>query len=203
MAAEVDLVERARVGDADAWRDLYESLTGRLLVWLRTRPSGDCAISAEDLVAETWLVAAQRVAHFSGGTDEFAGWLFGIARNLASNTRRRARRRATDPHPVEADPFWGTLETHAAEIDGADWVRRTLARLPRREGEVLALTEVVGLDIASTATALGISPTAVRVARHRGLTRLRRVPVPQQASAPAIESLMGSTAATPASPTPA
>ena len=143
-------------------------------------------------------MAAQRVAHFSGGTDEFAGWLFGIARNLASNTRRRARRRATDPHPVEADPLWGTLETHAGDIDGADWVRRTLARLPRREGEVLALTEVVGLDVTATATALGISPTAVRVARHRGLTRLRRVPVPQQASAPAIESLLGSKSASPA-----
>ena len=32
---------------------------------------------------------------------------------------------------------------------------------------------VVGLDVASTATALGMSATAVRVAHHRGLKKLR------------------------------
>jgi RNA polymerase sigma-70 factor (ECF subfamily) len=35
--------------------------------------------------------------------------------------------------------------------------------------------EVVGLDAANTAKALGINPTAVRVARHRGLGRLRKL----------------------------
>ncbi len=43
---------------------------------------------------------------------------------------------------------------------------------------MLACLEVVGLDIATTATALGISATAVRVARHRGLRRLRSTPDP-------------------------
>ena len=174
MAAEADLVERARLGDPEAWRELYESLTGRLSVWLHTRPCGDSAVSVEDLVAETWLVAAQRLVHFTGSPDDFAGWLFGIARNLASNTHRRSLRRRTDPHPVDGETHWGTETSHASEVDGTDWVRRTLAVLPPREGEVLACTEVVGLDVAATATLLGISATAARVARHRGLTRLRR-----------------------------
>ena len=174
MAAEPDLVERARVGDPEAWRELYESLTGRLTVWLRTRPSGDSAVSAEDLVAETWLVAAQRIVHFTGGHDDFAAWLFGIARNLAVNTRRRSLRRRTDPHAVAGETHWGIQETPSAQVDGTDWVRRTLAALPPREGEVLACTEVVGLDVQSTAILLGTSATAVRVARHRGLSKLRR-----------------------------
>ena len=174
MAAEPDLVERARVGDPEAWRELYESLTGRLTVWLRTRPSGDSAVSAEDLVAETWLVAAQRIVHFTGGHDDFAAWLFGIARNLAVNTRRRSLRRRTDPHAVAGETHWGIQETPSAQVDGTDWVRRALAALPPREGEVLACTEVVGLDVQSTAILLGTSATAVRVARHRGLSKLRR-----------------------------
>jgi RNA polymerase sigma-70 factor (ECF subfamily) len=47
--------------------------------------------------------------------------------------------------------------------------------LSPREAEVLACLEVVGLDVAATARALEMSPTAVRVARHRALRRLREV----------------------------
>lgn len=172
MPADPDLIERARRGDAAAWRELYESLTGRLLLWLRARPSGDCATDAEDLVMEAWLVAADRIADFEGDADAFAGWLFGIARNLAANARRRSRRRATDPVAVGEGDIWGALD--GPDLAGEDWVRRTLATLPTRQGEVLALMEVVGLDTAATAAALGMSTTAVRVARHRGLARLRR-----------------------------
>jgi RNA polymerase sigma-70 factor (ECF subfamily) len=172
VSGEPDLVERARRGEPAAWRELYESLTGRLVLWLRARPSGDTATDPEDLVMETWLVAAERIADFRGGVDDFAGWLFGIARNQAANARRRSRRRATDPVDVAAHDFWGSHE--AVDVAGEDWVRRTLRTLPTRQGEVLALMEVVGLDAAATGQALGMSATAVRVARHRGLARLRK-----------------------------
>lgn len=172
-----DLIERARDGDTDAWRELYESLTGRLLVWLRTRPSGDVVASAEDLASESWLVAARSIADFEGDRDAFAGWLFGIARNQALNARRRAQRRATDPVHVDHDQIWGSYDGPAEGVAGADWTRWALAQLPPRESEVLAAMEVAGLDAAQTARALGISVNTVRVARHRGLARLRRLPV--------------------------
>ena len=172
MHEEPDLIERARAGEPAAWRELYESLTGRLVLWLRARPSGDTATDPEDLVMETWLVAAERIADFRGSVDDFAGWLFGIARNHAANARRRTQRRATDPVDVDARDIWGTQE--AFDVAGEDWVRRTLRELPTRQGEVLALMEVVGLDAAATGKALGMSSTAVRVARHRGLAKLRK-----------------------------
>lgn len=171
MAEHLDLIGRARAGDPLAWRDLYTSLTGRLLVWLRTRPTGDAAADAEDIVMETWLVAAERMADFAGDESDFAGWLFGIARNHVLNARRRTQRRATDPTTVDDSTVWGTC--HVTEPGGEDWVRQVLASIPRREAEVLACLEVVGLDVASTARVLGVSTTAVRVARHRGLVRLR------------------------------
>lgn len=170
-----DLIERARDGDADAWRELYESLTGRLLVWLRTRPSGDVVSSAEDLAAESWLVAARSIADFDGDRDAFAGWLFGIARNQALNARRRALRRDTHTVPTDDAVVWGSYDGPADGVVGADWTRWALAQLPPRESEVLASMEVVGLDAPQTASALGMSVTAVRVARHRGLARLRKL----------------------------
>lgn len=182
---EDELIARARDGDPDAWRELYESLTGRLLVWLRARPSGDVLAAPDDLVAETWLVAARSIADFEGDRDAFAGWLFGIARNNARAARRRTSRRATSP--VEPADLGNVvpLRRHLAapgtaeHVTGADWTRRVLAELPEREREVLTCTEVAGLSNQQTAVALGISATAVRVARHRGLTRLRRtLPAP-------------------------
>ena len=56
------------------------------------------------------------------------------------------------------------------------------ATLPPRERDVVGCIDGLGLDVEATARALGISAVAVRVARHRGLRRLRSQ-VPAQESA--------------------
>lgn len=170
-----DALAGARLGDEDAWAVLYRRHAGRLRVWLTTLSGGDPG-AAEDLAAESWLVAARRIHDFVGDDDDFGGWLFGIARNLARNDRRTQARRATSPVWAESQPddFWGVVADVEAPVDGADLARRLLGVLPRREAEVIACIDVVGLDVAATSIALGISPVAVRVARHRGLGRLRR-----------------------------
>ncbi|MCW2851774.1 MAG: sigD 2 [Nocardioides sp.] len=173
MPHDDDQMTRAKTGDPDAWRELYRAHAGRLVVWLGTRPHGDTAVAPEDVAAEAWLVAAQRVADFTGTSEQFAGWLFGIARNLASTNDRRSRRRRTDPGlPETLEP--PTSDT-IGEADGRDWVRRALTQLPPRERDVVACIDGVGLDVAATARALGMSAVAVRVAHHRGLQRLRAV----------------------------
>jgi len=167
-----DVVAAAKRGEPEAWRELYRAHAGRLLVWLETRSGPDSAVSAEDILAETWLVAARRVHEFDGDADAFAGWLFGIGRRLAANNRRRFGRRRTEPtglHLVEV-----ATEGPEPAVTNLDWVRTTLASLPRRERDVLLCMEVVGLSTSDTAAALSMSESAVRVARHRGLTKLRR-----------------------------
>lgn len=170
-----DVVARARTGDEAAWATLYRAQAHRLLTWLVTLTRGDRSL-AEDLAAEAWLTAARRLGDFTGDEDDFAGWLFGIARNLAHNDRRTRTRRATSPYPTDAedDTVWGAVGDAVDLVDGADLARRLLSTLPRREAEVITCVDVVGLDVGSTAAALGISQVAVRVARHRGLGKLRR-----------------------------
>ncbi|MDN4172657.1 sigma-70 family RNA polymerase sigma factor [Nocardioides sp. SOB77] len=171
MDADDELIARAKGGDQDAWRQLYAEHAGRLVVWLQVRPSGDSAMAADDVASEAWLTAATKIHEFTGTGEQFAGWLFGIARNVGMNARRKTDRRRTDP--VGEEHAHEQVEAPETYLVGKDWVRQVLAQLPPRERDVIGCLEVVGLDVEATARALDISAVAVRVARHRGLRRLR------------------------------
>lgn len=170
-----DIVIRARSGDQAAWRELYLAHSRRLVVWLGAVSDLDPATGAEDVAAEAWTVAATKIGDFRGSVDDFGGWLISIARNIAVNSRRRAQRRQTyatedaGAHLHDHDP------SPEARAVGDDATRRLLAHLSPREAEVIACIDVVGLDVAATALALDLAPTAVRVARFRGLGRLRKI----------------------------
>lgn len=170
--AEGGLVELARAGQADAWRALYRAHAGRLVAWLRTRPTGDAAADPDDVAAEAWLVAASKIADFEGDEDQFAGWLFGIARHLQANARRRTDRRHTTAGDVE--PAGSQADTTLAILE-QDWLSHVLTQLPPRERDAVGLVDALGLDSRAAAHALGVSGVALRVARHRGLKRLRRL----------------------------
>lgn len=175
MTSDDDVVAAAKRGDADAWRELYRAHAGRLVVWLNARGHG-VGESADDIAAAAWLVAAERIADFHGTSSDFAGWLFGIARHHAANARRRTgRRHATNAALTVEEPVTAGPEQ---SLVGDAWVRHALDRLPDRERDVIACLEVLDLDVATTAEALGISAVAVRVARHRGLKKLRALPRP-------------------------
>lgn len=188
-SSDDDLMARAKLGDEAAWGELYATNASRLRYWLRHRPSGDVASAAEDIAAEAWLTAAERIADFTGSASDFTGWLFQIARKISANVQRRTKRRGTSPLAVDDSALWGATGDGSKLVDGADWIRRLISTLPEREAEVVLCLDVIGLDGAATSRALGISSAAVRVSHHRGLRRLRqrlksmgRVgPLPQQA----------------------
>lgn len=170
MTSDDDLVTAAKAGDADAWRELYRAHAGRLLLWLEHRAPRDAAVAAEDVAHEAWVTAASKIHEFKGDTDLFAGWLFGISRHLLANAYRRDTRRQTVPSETLVMP---TVPGHEDAVIGTDWVKGALDLLSSRERDVVTLVDVLGLETSAAAAALGMSSTAVRVARHRGLKRLR------------------------------
>ena len=168
------IVSAAKQGDPDAWRELYRAHAGRLVLWLQHRSPVDAALAPEDLSHEAWVTAAAKIHDFHGTREEFGGWLFGIARHHAANARRRSGRRSTSPvehHDLE--PHATPVAGPEATVPGQDWVDRVLARLSSRERDVMVCLEVIGLDVAATCAALGMSAVSVRVTRHRALKRLR------------------------------
>ena len=71
-----DVLSRARSGDETAFLRLWDYLHPRLLRYLRVLGCDE----ADDVASETWLQAIRDLSRFSGGADDFRGWLFGIGR---------------------------------------------------------------------------------------------------------------------------
>ncbi len=150
------------------WRDLHP----RLLRFLR----GLDPIVAEDVEADTWLVAARDLAMFRGGERQFRAWMFTIARNRLIDSRRRDARRpsvalppeALHERPADDDPAVTALDVLSANAAVA-LVRECL---PAHQAEVILLRVIGGLDVDEVAAILGKRPGNVRVLQHRGLRRL-------------------------------
>jgi RNA polymerase sigma-70 factor (ECF subfamily) len=129
------------------------------------------AAAAQDLVQEVFVVVIQRLR--SGGVrnvEAIGSFILGTSRTIASDLRRTHHRRE---HLAEtfADRTMCVAPTEPT-VDQAQ-VTECLNSLPPRDRTLLILTfyaEKKASDIAST---FQMAAGAVRVARHRALTRLR------------------------------
>ena len=162
----------AQAGDQDAFGVLYRVLSPAVLRYARSLVGTG---EAEDVAGEAWLQVARDLRRFSGDHDGFRAWVSTIVRHRATDHLRARSRR-----PVVLDDLGSLADRPAAEDTAALALDRLqteraialVATLPREQAESVMLRAVVGLDVASTAAALGKRPVAVRVAAHRGLKRL-------------------------------
>jgi RNA polymerase sigma-70 factor (ECF subfamily) len=124
----------------------------------RTRSAQD----AEEIVAETFLVAWRRSGELRGDP---LPWLYGIARRVHASHARKAGRAPLELREDVAAAPDGSLEH--GQLLGA------LLRLPERERDALLLTVWEGLDQRACAHALGCSRVAVALRLRRARARLR------------------------------
>jgi RNA polymerase sigma-70 factor (ECF subfamily) len=133
---------------------------------------------ADDLAADTFLVAFRRRATFDASRGMVRPWLFGIATNLVARHHRTESRWYAALARAGADPLaavsgTGWDEDLIADRVSASRVRpaltAALARLPDRDRDVLLLTAIGGLSYAEVAFALGIpeGTVASRLSRAR------------------------------------
>jgi RNA polymerase sigma factor (sigma-70 family) len=143
---------------------------------------------ADDLLAETFLVAFERRERYRTAVTDARPWLLGIATNLL---RRRAREEVrlyralarTGIDPVGGNAAPSPAERVAERVDASHAVRAlagTLADLPRRDRDALLLLAWGGLDYQEIARALGVPVGTVRSRLHRARSRLRGALEPLQ-----------------------
>lgn len=167
LEPEQAAVEKARGGDADAFRLLVERHS-RDVYRLALRVTGNCQ-DAEDVVQETFLKLLQHL-EAGGNTDNVRGWLFTVAANASRDRQRRGMRWLpwTTDHDVAVDP------PVLADEDGRHRaLRASMRHLPERDRLLLAL-RAQGLSYREIASAAGVNETSVGQFLARAIERWTR-----------------------------
>jgi len=130
---------------------------------------------AEDVAQVAWLKAHRARASYSPAMGSVATWLRSIARNVALDHLRSARRRPedlddrSDAHTSDALDVGAAIDT-ARRVASA---RTALASLPDAQREAVTSMYLDGHDHHTAAALAGCEPGALRVRAHRGVAALR------------------------------
>lgn len=162
---------------------LFEATYADLLRFAQRRVHSD---HAEDVVAESFLVAWRRLEDLPPRRDHARAWLFGIARGVILNTNRGAERQRALAVRLADVPTGSTADLDADLVARQIDVSRAWQRLPDVHQEALALAVLDGLSATQAAAVLGISPVAfrLRLSRARRALRLHMDQLPQSSSTP-------------------
>jgi RNA polymerase sigma-70 factor (ECF subfamily) len=197
VLASAELLSRARAGDGDAFRAVFEPHRDELLVHCY-RMLGSLE-DAEDALQEAMLAAWRALPGFEVRSS-VRTWLYAIATNRCLNIRRATRRRPPKEWDVPGvrppDPtglgevVW--LEPLPDDIVGRDDLRpgpeahyeqresislafiTAIQLLPPRQLAVLVLRDVLGFPAKDVADMLGSSTESVTSALKRARATLRR-----------------------------
>lgn len=170
--ADLELVERARKGDLDAFGDLVARHQAGLVRYLTHMVSN--VSDAEDVAQEALLRAYRALKDFRGQS-AFKTWLYQIATNAARTQLDRRRTRREDQTHDIAEMEIGSGEQVEQRIVAHDQLRRALAELPDDWREAVILRDIQGLDYREIAEALDIPIGTVESRIFRGRQRLKQI----------------------------
>ncbi|MFJ7969263.1 RNA polymerase sigma factor [Streptomyces sp. NPDC096324] len=138
--------------------------------------------AADDLMAETFVIAFQRRRRYDLSRPHARPWLYGIVTRLIGGHRRaearrlRALSRVASTGPADGGGGEPLAERVAARVSAESTrgaLSAALAALPARHRDVLLVVAWGDLDYAEAAEALGIPVGTVRSRLHRARKKLR------------------------------
>jgi RNA polymerase sigma factor (sigma-70 family) len=160
---------------------LYRAHAAALLRYLTARVG---VAAAEDLTAETFIVAMRRHELFDQTRGTSKAWLFGIASNAVREHFRREARylravvRASGERIDDQQYADGVVDRLDAEAGVARLVPQLLT-LSAVDRDILLLTSWAGLGPSEVAKAVGLSAGTVRSRLHRSRRKLRALSPPE------------------------
>jgi len=174
METDADLIGRAG-RSAEAFAEVFDRHYQPIYAYAARRLGPDLA---EDVAAETFLVAFDRRADYDQARLDARPWLYGIASNLvARHGRAESRRYRTLARSAERDVVEPHDDLVAGRVDAAavrGRLARALAGLRRPVRDVLLLVAWAGLSQQEAAVALDIPAATARSRLHRARRQMRR-----------------------------
>lgn len=182
-AGQLTLSDSLRAGDPQAFEQLVRSDTPRLLAVTRRILRNDD--DAREAVHQAFIAAFKAREQFQGDSQP-STWLHRIAVNKALDILRARQRRPEDSiedllprflpngHHTQRFAVWPEpIEDRIDRKRLAGVVRDAIDHLPESFRLVLLLRDIEELSTEETATALGITPNAVKLRLHRARMALR------------------------------
>jgi RNA polymerase sigma-70 factor (ECF subfamily) len=152
---------------AETFDDIYSR--NFPFVWRCLRGLGVLPAALDDAAQDVFLVVHRQLAGFRGESN-LQTWLYGIARHVASNHQRRARRKQAPTEPLVEEPEHPAPGPHerAEDAEAAAFVAGFLARLDDKKRDLFILAVLEEMTMPEVAAALSIP-------LNTAYTRLRRV----------------------------
>ncbi len=169
--SDADLLEAFRGGDQKAFEVLVRRYQRPVLAIAR-RFAAD-SDEAEDLAQRAFINAAERAGGWRGGS--FKSWLFRIVVNLAKNHVRDTSRfdRSDEASEAEAEPTAPEAHDKLEQAEDREALRQAVAKLPKRQREVLLLRIDGDLPFAEIGQTLGITEVNAKVNFHHAVQKLK------------------------------
>jgi RNA polymerase sigma-70 factor (ECF subfamily) len=165
MVSDEDLLLAFQRGDRPAFDELFERYRQPIWGFFRRRLAEPA--DAEELAQETFLAVLKATRRYEPRAS-FRSYLFGIAFNLLSASRRKAQRRG-DVSAPDLDAVPAATTDPAAVV----WVRQALAALDPRDREIVMLREYEALDYREIALVIDVPVNTVRSRLFRARLALR------------------------------
>lgn len=168
--SEAELIERARAGDGQAFRVLYDRHVDRVYR-LAYRMAGDEDL-ARDMTQETFIRAHSRLAQFRGDA-AFSTWLHTLAVSSSLNVLRKSdRHRKREREFDEVAPL-ASAGPRRADPDLRDRLKAAVDALPDIYRTVFVMHDVEGYNHREIATSLEVAEGTSKARLHRARARLR------------------------------
>jgi RNA polymerase sigma factor (sigma-70 family) len=159
---DAELIGRSR-REPEAFGHVFDRHVAAVHAFAQRRVGRDLA---EEVAAETFARGFEARGRYDAVHDDALPWLLGIASNVLRRHWRTERRR------LDAYARAARHERPGAAPDAGGDVLHAVARLPRRQREVLLLAAWADLSYAEIARALGLPVGTVRSRLARARTAL-------------------------------
>lgn len=167
------LIERARLYDPDALREIYERFSPGIYRYVYYRVN-DREL-AEDLRAEVFLRMLEGLDRFHYQGWSISAWLYRIAHDRVVDHLRRQERRQHVPleegWPDSSQDPDEALRTRLTQ----EALREAIQQLTDDQQQVILLRFIEGLSVREVAQIVGRTEGAVKALQHRGLQSLLRI----------------------------
>lgn len=174
IPAEDRLLDRARQGDQDAIRQIYEAYFSPIFQFIRMRV--DDTYTAEDLSGNVFLKLVKACQEHKAPQKSLRGWLFKVARNEIYDYFGKQQRLAETvlaewiPAPDDHEP-----EVQFMRRLSIEHARYAIRQLSPDQQEVIILRFGQLLNLQETADIMGKSVQAVKSLQFRAVNALRQI----------------------------